>query len=166
MNTLIVDIQEAKSFNRRALAGELYQLICELYPICRSITGEGFRETMRCLQRIIPLTLTEVPSGVDVFDWTVPKEWNIKDAYVRGPKGDKVIDFRGHNLHILQYSVPIHSKMSLAELRPHLFSLPDHPDWIPYRTSYYQENWGFCLTHNQLSQLEEGQYEVVIDATL
>lgn len=141
-------------------------MIEELYPICRSITGDGYRQTMRRIQEIIPISIQEVPSGTDVFDWTIPKEWNILDAYVKGPGGEKVIDFKHHNLHVMQYSVPVRLKISLLELKQHLYSLPDHPDWIPYRTSYYKENWGFCLSQKQLDNLEEGEYEVVIDSSL
>ncbi|HLZ33185.1 MAG TPA: DUF4910 domain-containing protein [Nitrospira sp.] len=142
------------------------RLIADLYPICRSITGDGYRQTMERIQEIIPLTVHEVPSGTEVFDWIVPKEWNVREAYVNGPNGKKVIDFHRHNLHILQYSHPINRKMPLSELKNHLYSLPDHPDWIPYRTSYYKENWGFCLSQKQLDSLEEGEYEVVIDSSL
>src|SRR5437867_326014 len=119
---------------------QMYELIRELYPICRSITGDGVRETLRRLRNHIPLKVHEVPSGTNVFDWTVPKEWNIRDAYVKNSDGVKVIDFRNSNLHILNYSIPVRKKVSLRELREHLFSLPNHADWIPYKTSYYQEN--------------------------
>ncbi len=145
---------------------EIYDLIKELYPICRSITGNGVRETLRILQRYIPLEIKEVPSGTQVFDWTVPREWNIRDAYVKNSRGEKVIDFQKSNLHVLNYSIPVHKVVSLGELREHLFTLPDHPDWIPYKTSYYKENWGFCLSHNQFLELEEVDYEVFIDSTL
>src|SRR5690606_33336032 len=116
----------------------MHNLITELYPICRSITGEGFRATLRALQRYIPLQLHEVPSGTPVFDWTVPKEWNIREAWVKAPDGEKIIDFARHNLHVVNYSTPIHQTMPLADLKPHLFSAPDYPDAIPYRTSYYK----------------------------
>ncbi len=144
----------------------MYQLISDLYPICRSITGNGVRQTLEILQQYIPLEIHQVPTGTQVFDWTVPKEWNIRDAYVKNAQGEKVIDFQKSNLHLLNYSIPIQKKMSLSELKEHLFSLPEHPDWIPYRTSYYSENWGFCLTHRQLEALEDGQYEVYIDSSL
>ena len=144
----------------------MYGLAAELYPICRSITGNGFRQTMARLRQEIPLEIHEVPSGTRVFDWTVPREWNIRDAYVKNSRGERVIDFRKHNLHVVNYSVPVLRKMSLKELRPHLFTLPDHPEWIPYRTSYYKEDWGFCLAHRQLQVMEDGEYEVCIDATL
>ncbi|HKQ36251.1 MAG TPA: DUF4910 domain-containing protein [Nitrospiraceae bacterium] len=147
-------------------AADMRGLIAELYPICRSITGDGYRQTMRRIEKEIPLRIHEVPSGTKVFDWVVPKEWNIREAYVKGPDGRKVIDFQRHNLHILQYSHPVNMKVTLSELKEHLFSLPDHPDWIPYRTSYYKENWGFCVSQKQLDSLEEGDYQVVIDSSL
>ena len=144
----------------------MYELVRELYPICRSITGNGVRETLRRVSEHIPLKIHEVPTGTRVFDWTVPKEWNIRDAYVKNSDRIKVIDFKKSNLHVLNYSTPIRKRMSLAELREHLYTLPDHPDWIPYKTSYYQERWGFCLSQNQLDDLKEGLYEVVIDSSL
>jgi aminopeptidase-like protein len=150
-----------------AAAGErMYALAELLYPICRSITGEGLRQTLRHLANEIPLQLCEVPSGTQVFDWIVPKEWNIRAAHLKNSCGDTLVDFQWHNLHVLNYSTPVRARMSLAELRPHLFSLPDHPDWIPYRTSYYRENWGFCLPHRQLAALPEDDYEVLIDSSL
>lgn len=144
----------------------LLNLIKELYPICRSITGEGVRETLRIIQKRVPLQIQEVPSGTKVFDWTVPLEWNVADAYVMNRAGKRVIDFQSHNLHLMSYSVPVRKKMSLEELRPHLFSLPAHPEWIPYRTSYYKENWGFCMRHVDFEELSEEEYDVVIDSTL
>ncbi len=150
----------------RDVGESMYELIRELYPVCRSITGNGVRETLRQVGEHIPLKVHEVPTGTQVFDWTVPKEWNIRDAYVKNSDGHKVIDFKKSNLHVLNYSTPIRKRMSLAELREHLFALPDHPDWIPYKTSYYQERWGFCLSHNQLNALRDGVYDVVIDASL
>ncbi|MGA8222062.1 MAG: DUF4910 domain-containing protein [Candidatus Acidiferrales bacterium] len=158
-----------KEFDQRNLTEigrELHRFAEELYPICRSITGEGIRRTLAQIQARIPLQTTEVPTGTQVFDWIVPKEWNIRDAYVKAPDGRRVVDFRQHSLHILNYSTPIHATMSLDELKPHLFTLPDNPDWIPYRTSYYKENWGFCLSHNQMQTLKDGKYEVCIDSTL
>jgi len=149
-----------------AAGRDILALMTELFPICRSITGAGFRETLGILKRRVPLEVREVPSGTRVFDWTVPKEWNIRDAYVRGPGGGKVIDFARSNLHVVSYSVPVRRTMPLAELKAHLRTLPDHPDWIPYRTSYYREDWGFCLSHRDLLALEDGDYEVVIDSTL
>ena len=152
--------------NLQAVGEAMYGFIGELYPICRSITGDGFRATMAGIQAHIPLVLHEVPSGTAVLDWTVPKEWNIRDAYVKNSKGERVIDFQKSNLHILNYSIPIQQTMTLEELKPHLFTLPEYPDWIPYRTSYYKETWGFCLSHNQLLAMPEDDYEVFIDSTL
>src|SRR6185295_2322291 len=159
-------VPRLKSEELREIGENMYRMIVELYPMCRSITGNGYRQTMRRIQEIIPIAIHEVPSGTEVFDWTIPKEWNIRDAYVIGPSGKKVIDFKQHNLHVLQYSVPLRTKMPLQELKHHLYSLPDYPEWIPYRTSYYKENWGFCLTQKQLDSLEVGEYEVVIDSSL
>lgn len=141
--------------------------LCErLYPIVRSITGEGVRRTLQELRELIPLEVHEVPSGTQVFDWTVPLEWNVRDAYIRDESGERVVDLRNHSLHVVSYSVPVRARMSLEELQPHLHSLPDHPHWIPYRTAYYSRTWGFCLTHAQRESLRPGQYEVVIDSRL
>jgi aminopeptidase-like protein len=137
-----------------------------LYPICRSITGPGVRETLAILAEKIPLEVVETPSGTEIFDWTVPNEWTIRDAYVADAQGRRLIDFRAHNLHVLNYSSAVRARMSLAELRPHLFTLPQQPDLIPYRTSYYAENWGFCLRHRDLQAMPEGEYEVFIDSDL
>lgn len=144
----------------------MHEFISELYPICRSITGDGVRETLAMICRHIPLTKCELPSGMEIFDWTVPLEWNIGDAYIANKAGERVVDFRKSNLHVVSYSVPVHRRMSLAELKNHLHSNPAHPDWIPYRTSYYNATWGFCLTHNQMLSLSDDEYEVCIDATL
>ena len=138
----------------------------ELYPICRSITGDGVRKTLTRLQALIGLEQKMIPSGTQVLDWTVPNEWNIRDACVKNAAGERVIDFQVSNLHVVNYSVPVQTKMSLAELRPHLHTLPEQPDLIPYRTSYYNETWGFCLSQRQLDALPEGEYDVVIDSTL
>lgn len=155
-----------KNINVDSIGEQMHELAKTLYPICRSITGDGVRETFKILQQHIPLSIFEVPSGTPVFDWTVPKEWNIRAAWIKNPKGERIIDFKNHNLHVLNYSTPIHKKISLEELKKHLFTLPDQSDLIPYRTSYYQENWGFCMAHSQYEQLEEGTYEVCIDSTL
>jgi len=146
----------------------MYALVEELYPICRSITGDGVRDTLARIERQLPAPMirTEVPSGTAVLDWTVPREWNIRDAWIADASGARVVDFRASNLHVVNYSVPVRARMSLAELRPHLHTLPDHPDWIPYRTSYYAETWGFCLRQRQLDAMADGDYEVCIDATL
>ena len=145
---------------------EMRELLERLYPICRSITGEGVRQTLALLQEVIPIEVHEVPTGTPVFDWTIPKEWNIRDAYVKNARGERVIDFQRHNLHVVSYSVPVRASMSLAELRPHLHTLPGQPDLIPYRTTYYKEDWGFCLAHRQFQALPEGNYEVCIDSSL
>ncbi len=161
------NISEVQSrLDPQALGRDMHALMAELYPICRSITGDGFRRTLERLRREIPLEVREVPSGTRVFDWTVPREWNIRDAYVKNSRGERLIDFQEHNLHVVNYSVPIHRKMQLGELKKHLHTLPDQPDLIPYRTSYYAENWGFCLSHRDLLRMEEGEYEVEIDASL
>ncbi len=150
----------------KELGKELHNFMVELYPICRSISGEGVRETLRAIRKRIPLEMVEVPSGTKVFDWTVPLEWNITDAYVMNREGKRVIDFKAHNLHLMSYSSPVRKKMPLVDLRPHLFTLSDHPEWIPYRTSYYKENWGFCLRHADLERLPDDEYDVVIDSSL
>lgn len=144
----------------------MHALAAELFPICRSITGDGLRRTLRIIGQQIPLELHEVPTGTRVFDWTVPKEWNIRDAWIKDASGQKIVSFADSNLHIVNYSTPIRRRMTLAELRPHLFSLPTHPDWIPYRYSHWEESWGFCLRHGQLESLPDGEYEVCIDSTL
>jgi aminopeptidase-like protein len=148
------------------LGEEMYRFAAELYPICRSITGDGLRKTLTMIHERIPVRISEVPSGTHVFDWTVPKEWNIQDAYIRVPGGERVVDFRKCNLHVLNYSTPVHETMPLAVLKSHLFTLPEYPDWVPYRTSYYKEEWGFCVTHSQMLALEDREYEVRIDTTL
>lgn len=149
-----------------AAGREMYEFVRELFPICRSITGEGLRQTLRMIGKRIPLTVHEVPTGTRVLDWIVPKEWNIRDAYVADSAGRRVIDFHQSNLHVVNYSLPVRARMSLAELKPHLHTLPDRPDWIPYRTAYYAETWGFCLEHHRLAGMVDDWYEVVIDATL
>lgn len=145
---------------------EMYRFAAALYPICRSITGDGIRQTLAMIQRRIPLSIVEVPTGAEAFDWTVPKEWNIRNAYIKGPDGAKVVDFRQCSLHVMNYSTPIRATMPLSELKPHLFTLPEHPGWIPYRTSYYQPDWGFCLSHEKMLALRDGDYEVCIDSDL
>ena len=148
------------------MGDELHQFAGELYPICRSITGDGVRRTLALIEKHMPLRTFEVPTGTVVFDWTVPKEWNIRDAYIKAPDGNRVVDFQKCNLHVVSYSTPVHSTMPLSQLKPHLHTIPDHPDWIPNRTSYFKEDWGFCLSHNQMLSLADGDYEVCIDSTL
>ena len=141
-------------------------LVDRLYPVCRSITGNGLRRTLEIIGEEIPLTVSEVPTGAQVLDWNVPREWNIREAWVKDASGRKVIDFAEHNLHLVGYSVPVHATMPLAQLREHLHTLPEQPTLIPYRTSYYAEAWGFCLRHDVLESLPDGDYEVFIDSTL
>jgi aminopeptidase-like protein len=145
---------------------EAYELMRRLWPLCRSLTGSGVRATFDVLEEHIPLRRTEIASGTQVFDWTVPDEWNIRDAYIATPDGTRVVDFRRCNLHVVSYSEPVRARMSLQELRERLHTLPDQPDLIPYRTSYYDRTWGFCVSDNQLQELAPGDYDVVIDSTL
>jgi aminopeptidase-like protein len=163
-------LKEVDSHDRSDTGHKLHRFAAELYPLCRSITGDGIRQTLAAIQKRIPLKISEVPTGTAVLDWTVPKEWNIRDAYIKDTSGQRVVDFQACNLHVLNYSSPIRAIMSWSEMKPHLFTLPEKPDWIPYRTSYYKETWGFCLAHNEMLRLEaskpEGKYEVCIDSTL
>ncbi|WP_218156099.1 DUF4910 domain-containing protein [Nonomuraea wenchangensis] len=147
---------------------EMHDLVRRLYPLCRSITGDGVRGTLEIVGEHLPLTVREVPTGTEVLDWTVPKEWNVRDAYVKDASGRRVIDFRESNLHVVGYSVPVAGTYSLAELRPRLHTLPEQPGLVPYRTSYYAETWGFCLSQDALDRLrdEDGPFEVRIDSTL
>lgn len=149
-----------------ATGSSMHGLIERLYPICRSITGDGVRHTLDVLSESIPIERHEVASGTEVFDWTVPPEWNITDAYVKDSTGRKVIDFQQHNLHVVNYSEPVRATMTLDELRPRIFTLPDFPDRIPHRTSYFNRTWGFCMRHNDYLALEDDEYEVAIDSTL
>jgi aminopeptidase-like protein len=148
------------------IGDRLHQHVAALFPICRSITGEGLRETLEYIGRRLPLEMHEVPSGTKVLDWTIPREWTIHDAFVATLDGRRVIDFQRNNLHILQYSVPIDRVVSRQELDEHLFSLPDQPELIPYRTAYYAETWGFCLAHHDRLALTDDKYQVRIDSTL
>jgi aminopeptidase-like protein len=144
----------------------LYSFAAELYPICRSITGDGVRKTLELIRRRVPLAIREVPSGSRVFDWEVPLEWNIEDAWIKDSDGRKVVDFQEHNLHVVSYSEPTRSRLSLAELESRVHSLPDHVDWIPYRTTYYRRSWGFCLKHRDRRNLLAGDYEVSVQSSL
>lgn len=152
--------------DRHNLENEIAALLARLFPICRSLTGDGVRETLRVLQEIVPLTTHEIASGEKCFDWEVPNEWNIRDAYVKDERGERVIDFQQSNLHVVGYSTPFHGQLTLAELRPHLHTLPEQPDAIPYITSYYRPTWGFCLRHRDLAKLTSQRYEVCIDSRL
>jgi len=149
-----------------ALAGRALALATEIFPIGRSITGQGVRETLRCIGNRVPLEVSEVPSGTPVFDWEVPPEWNVREAYIADGAGRRLVDFRRHALHLVGYSIPVRARMTLNELRPHLHTLPQTPDWIPYRTSYYSKAWGFCLAESELATWPDGEYEVVVDAEL
>jgi aminopeptidase-like protein len=144
----------------------MHDLAADLYPICRSITGDGVRETLARVAEEIPLEVHEVPSGTAVFDWTVPKEWNIREAWIADSTGRRVVDFADCNLHVMSYSTPVRRRVPVAELREHVFTVPGQPDRIPYRTSYYNETWAFCLSQNQLDSLTDDEYEVCIDSTL
>jgi aminopeptidase-like protein len=148
------------------LGHQLHQLLVRLFPICRSITGNGVRQTLQILREHIPLLIHEVPTGTDVFDWTVPKEWNIRDAFIEDEHGNKIVDFKHNNLHIVGYSIPVDHWLALSDLQGYLHSLEDQPDAIPYVTSYYKEQWGFCISHNERLKLNDGQYRVFIDSTL
>lgn len=150
-----------------SIGKEMYLLAEKIFPICRSITGNGVRQTLDIFKDHIPgLKVVEIPTGTKCFDWTIPKEWNIKDAYVKNSKGERIIDFQKSNLHVVSYSIPVEQKLKLSELKKHLYSLPHMPEAIPYITSYYQERWGFCLTHKQLDSLPDDIYDVKIDSTL
>lgn len=144
----------------------LHDLATRLYPVCRSITGPGVRETLSILSEISPFDQIEIPSHTDVFDWTVPMEWSVEDAYIADTDGRHVVDFKAHSLHVVGYSAPFAGRLSREALEPHLHSLPDQPDLIPYRTSYYKENWGFCLSQNQRDALGDGPFDVRIDSVL
>ena len=158
MNFIEVNIEQEGNW--------MYSLAEQLYPICRSITGNGVRQTLSILNDFIPLDIIEVPSGTKALDWEIPFEWNIRDAWIKNPKGEKIVDFKKHNLHILNYSEPVAKKVNLNELKDHLYTLPGFPEWIPYRTSYYKQQWGFCLSYNQYKKLEDGEYEVFVDSDL
>ena len=145
---------------------EIFALAARIFPTCRSITGDGVRETLNHLRQRVPLDIHEVPTGTQVFDWTIPREWNIRDAYITNAAGERVVDFRNSNLHVISYSMPVHDRVSLETLKKHVFTLPDQPDVIPYRTSYYAEQWGFCMAHSQMMELHDGFYDVFIDATM
>ncbi len=146
---------------------KMHALVARLYPICRSITGDGVRDTLGIIHEQIPLEVHEVATGTKVFDWTVPEEWNIREAWIMDSAGERLIDFRELNLHVVSYSTPVRARLRLAELKDHLFTVANHPEWIPYRTSYYERNWGFCLSEKQLAKFAaEEEYEICIDSSL
>ena len=148
------------------VGNEILALAARIFPICRSITGDGVRQTLREVGAHIDLELHEVATGTPVLDWTIPREWNIRDAWIKNARGEKIVDFNRSNLHVMSYSVPVRQRMSLAELKQHIYTLPDQPDLIPYRTSYYAENWAFCMSHRQFEALRDETYEVSIDSSL
>ena len=145
---------------------KMYDLLKELFPICRSLTGNGVRQTFEILKKHIPLEVQEFPSGTKCFDWVIPDEWNIKSAWIKDWNGNKIVDFSEHNLHILGYSIPYSGEITLEDLKKHIYTDPERPDAIPYRTSYYEKRWGFCMSHRQFETLKEGKYQVHIDSSL
>lgn len=149
------------------IGNDIYQLAQELWPINRSITGDGVRETLKKISNHLPqLKIKSIPSGTQVFDWTVPKEWSVKEAYIITPAGEKICDYSKNNLHIVGYSIPFEGEMSLHELKKHLYTLPAQPNAIPYVTSYYKDRWGFCLSHKKFDSLKNGTYKVVVNSNL
>ena len=150
----------------RDVGTEMYELMRELYPIGRSLTGPGVVETFERLKRHADLRVVEVPSGTQIFDWVVPLEWTIREAWIKDASGAKIVDFDESNLHVLGYSVPMDATVPAEELRAHLHTDPEHPDWIPWRTSYWARNWGFSLSHETLGRLNEPEYRVLIDSSL
>ena len=156
----------ARPASGAGIGSEAFALMERLFPLCRSLTGDGVRATFDLIEEQIPLARTEVPSGARVFDWVVPDEWNLRDAYVATADGRRVIDVRDSTLHVVNCSEPVRTRLTLDELRERLHTLPDQPELIPYRTSYYERTWGFCLSHDHLATLEPGEYEVVIDSSL
>jgi len=163
---MLLESSWARQLDNGAIGDDLFALAADIYPICRSITGNGVRETLKSLGRHIEIGVREVPTGAHVFDWTIPREWNIRDAYIKDACGEKIVDFAQSNLHVMSYSVPVRKHVSLAELKAHIHTLPEQPELIPYRTSYYSENWGFCMAHRQFESLCEETYEAVIDSSL
>jgi aminopeptidase-like protein len=166
--SLAREVDELRSGEKdlHALGDAMHAAMERLYPICRSITGDGVRATLDVLAESLEIERCRVPSGTQAYDWTVPDEWNVRDAYIADRHGRRVVDFRRHNLHLVSYSAPVRASMTLEELRPHLHTLPDRPEWIPYRTTYYNRDWGFCLSESQLRSMDEGPYDVVVDTTI
>lgn len=157
---------EISAVEEAATGESMLDLMRQLHPYCRSLTGPGLRATVARLGEIIPLDVTDIQTGTKVFDWTVPPEWSIDDGFVEDERGERIVDFRRSNLHVMAYSVPIDRWLSLDELRPHLHSLPAHPDWVPFKSSYYREDWGFCLADRTLRALKPGRYHAVIRSRL
>lgn len=158
------DINTITRFDRDR---SLFNFVKKLYPICRSITGDGVRKSLKLIQEHVPIDIIETPTGTNIFDWTVPKEWNINDAWIKNSKGEKVVDFQESNLHVLSYSIPVDKLVTYDELKKHLYTMPEQPELIPYRTSYYHETWGFCLSYNQMKEMDDEEtYYVHIDSTL
>ena len=153
--------------SQKIIGQEIYKLAKSLWPLNRSLTGDGVRETLNIIKKLLPnLKIKEVPTGTKVFDWTIPKEWKVNKAYIVDPNGNKICDFSKNNLHLVGYSTPFTGTLSLEELNNHLYSIEDQPDAIPYLTSYYKKKWGFCLTHHQRKGLSKGQYKVIVDTKL
>jgi len=150
----------------KAAGTRMYEMASDLFPICRSLTGDGVRETLAAVAKRLPIKVYEVATGTDVLDWQVPQEWNIRDAYIANLDGERIVDFQESNLHVVGYSKPVKTTLTLDELTPHLHTLPDFPDQIPYRTGYFNDDWGFCLSKNVLDDMQEEQYEVLIDSEL
>jgi aminopeptidase-like protein len=164
-------MQEARSrpltdgVDVEGIGDAVHSLAAEIFPLARSLTGEGVRETLRIVGEQVPLELTEVPTGTAIFDWTAPREWNVRDAWIADSEGRRVVDYHASNLHVVGYSVPVRKTMLGVDLHQHLYSLPDRPDLIPYRTAYWADTWGFCVTERQRDAIAPGDlYEVVIDA--
>jgi aminopeptidase-like protein len=161
-----MDLKVSSPADATAAGRNLYEFAARLYPICRSITGAGVRETLALIRARVPLVVHEVPSGTRVFDWEIPLEWNVEDAAVIDPDGRRVIDFQAHNLHLVSYSEPVQRSLSLEELSPRLHVLPEHPEWIPYRTSYYRRDWGFCMRARDRAALRAGRYRIEVKTSL
>jgi len=145
----------------------MHRWVQDLFPLCRSLSGQGTRQTLDYLGKLLPeLQSHSCPSGTKAFDWVVPDEWSIREAYIEGPDGQRIADFATNNLHVVGYSTPIDAAFDLSDLQPHLHSIQKYPDWIPYVTSYYHPSWGFCMTQRQRDTLKPGRYRAFIDATL
>lgn len=155
-------------YDLKIIGQSMYNLCIELFPICRSITGNGVRKTLSILNSVIggEMVVREVSSGTQVFDWSVPKEWNIRNAWIKDSKGNKILDFKDSNLHVVGYSLPVNKEVNLEELKTIIYTQPEQPDAIPYVTSYYKERYGFCMTQNQKNNLKEDNYHIFIDSEL